>query len=139
MLAIVIVAILGQSLQNVMIALAAVGWASYARLLRGDILAIKEREFVDGARALGARSGRLIFRHILPNSLTTLLIVGSKTRAPARALVDMLGTTLPNATVTVLNDAGHMSPFTHPSAVNRMIAGHLAAQHQQAPAVPQEA
>ena len=60
----------------------------------------------------------------------TLLIVGSKTRAPARAVVDMLGATLPNATVTVLNDAGHMSPFTHPSAVNRMIAGHLAAQHQ---------
>ena len=58
----------------------------------------------------------------------TLLIVGSKTRAPARAVVDMLGATLPNATVTVLNDAGHMSPFTHPSAVNRMIAGHLAAQ-----------
>jgi pimeloyl-ACP methyl ester carboxylesterase len=67
----------------------------------------------------------------------TLLIVGSKTRAPARAVVDMLGGTLPNATVTVLNDAGHMSPFTHPSAVNRMIAGHLAAQ--QAPALPQEA
>ena len=60
----------------------------------------------------------------------TLLIVGSKTRAPARAVVDMLGATLPNATVTVLNDAGHMSPFTHPSAVNRMIAGHLASQHQ---------
>ena len=60
----------------------------------------------------------------------TLLIVGSKTRAPARAVVDMLGATLPNATVTVLNDAGHMSPFTHPSEVNRMIAGHLAAQRQ---------
>jgi peptide/nickel transport system permease protein len=76
-LAIVIVAILGQSLQNVMIALAAVGWASYARLLRGDILQIKQLEFVDGARALGAGNGRLIFRHILPNSLSTLLIIGS--------------------------------------------------------------
>lgn len=76
-LAIVIVSILGQSLQNVMIALAVVGWASYARLLRGDILQIKQREFVDGARALGARSGRLIFRHILPNSISTLLIIAS--------------------------------------------------------------
>lgn len=76
-LAIVIVAILGQSLQNVMIALAAVGWASYARLLRGDILQTKQLEFVDGARALGARNGRLIFRHILPNSLSSLLIIGS--------------------------------------------------------------
>ena len=76
-LAIVIVSILGQSLQNVMIALAAVSWASYARLLRGDILQIKQREFVDGARALGARSGRLIFKHILPNSISTLLIIAS--------------------------------------------------------------
>jgi pimeloyl-ACP methyl ester carboxylesterase len=60
----------------------------------------------------------------------TLLIVGGKTRAPTRAVVDMLGATLPNATVTVLKGAGHMSPFTHPSEVNRMIAGHLAARRQ---------
>lgn len=60
----------------------------------------------------------------------TLLIVGGKTRAPARAVIDMLSTTLPNATVTVLKGAGHMSPFTHPSEVNRLIAGHLAARRQ---------
>ncbi len=76
-LAIVIVSILGQSLQNVMIALAAVSWAGYARLLRGDILQIKEREFVDGARALGASNFRLIFRHVLPNSISTLLVIAS--------------------------------------------------------------
>ena len=51
----------------------------------------------------------------------TLLIVGSKTREPARAVVDMLGATLPNATVKVLRGAGHMSPFTHPSELNRLI------------------
>jgi pimeloyl-ACP methyl ester carboxylesterase len=60
----------------------------------------------------------------------TLLIVGGKTRAPARAVVDMLSATLPKATVTVLKNAGHMSPFTHPSEVNRLIAGHLAARRQ---------
>lgn len=76
-LAIVIVSILGQSLQNVMIALAIFGWAGYARLLRGDILQIKEREFVDGARALGASNFRLIFRHVLPNSITSLLVIAS--------------------------------------------------------------
>jgi len=76
-LAIVIVSILGQSLQNVMVALAIFGWAAYARLLRGDILQLKEQEFVDGARALGASSSRLIFRHILPNSIGTLLIIAS--------------------------------------------------------------
>jgi pimeloyl-ACP methyl ester carboxylesterase len=64
----------------------------------------------------------------------TLLIVGGKTRAPARAVVDMLSKALPNATMTVLKGAGHMSPFTHPSEVNRLIAGHLAAQRQQEPA-----
>ena len=58
----------------------------------------------------------------------TLLIVGGKTRAPARAIADMLGATLPNAALTVLKGAGHMSPFTHPSEVNRLIADHLAAQ-----------
>lgn len=76
-LAIVIVSILGQSLQNVMIALAIFGWAGYARLLRGDILQVKEREFVDGARALGASNFRLIFRHVLPNSITSLLVIAS--------------------------------------------------------------
>ena len=62
----------------------------------------------------------------------TLLIAGSKTRAPARAVVDMLGATLSNATVTVLKGAGHMSPFTHPSELNRLILGHLAAQRLSA-------
>lgn len=76
-LAIVIVAILGQSLQNVVIALTIFGWAGYARLLRGDILQLKEREFIDGARALGASNGRLIFRHILPNAVGPLIIIAS--------------------------------------------------------------
>jgi pimeloyl-ACP methyl ester carboxylesterase len=58
----------------------------------------------------------------------TLLIVGGKTRKPARAVVDLLGATLPNATVKVLKGAGHMSPFTHPSELNRLILDHLAAQ-----------
>jgi pimeloyl-ACP methyl ester carboxylesterase len=43
----------------------------------------------------------------------------------------MLSSALPNATMTVLKGAGHMSPFTHPSEVNRLIAGHLAAQHRR--------
>ncbi len=58
----------------------------------------------------------------------TLLIVGGKTRAPARAVIDMLATTLPNASVKVLKGAGHMSPFTHPSELNQLILAHLSAQ-----------
>ncbi|MGH6735953.1 MAG: alpha/beta fold hydrolase [Methyloceanibacter sp.] len=57
----------------------------------------------------------------------TLLIVGAKTRAPARAVIELLGGTLPNAKVETLKGAGHMSPFTHPAELNRMILDHLAA------------
>lgn len=76
-IAIVIVTILGQSLTNVMIAIMAVQWAAYARILRGDILAVKERDYVDGARALGARGPRVVGRHILPNALGPLLVIAS--------------------------------------------------------------
>ncbi len=76
-IAIVIVTILGQSLTNVMIAIMAVQWAPYSRILRGDILSIKERDFVDGARALGARGPRVVLRHILPNSLGPLMVIAS--------------------------------------------------------------
>jgi pimeloyl-ACP methyl ester carboxylesterase len=56
----------------------------------------------------------------------TLLIAGGRTRAPTRAVVDLLGATLPNATVAVLKGAGHMSPFTHPAELNRLILDYLA-------------
>ena len=71
-------------------------------------------------------------------TVPTLLIAGGKTPAPTRAVVDMLGATLPNAEVTVIKGAGHMSPFTHPSEVNRLIASHLAAQRQQSQAPPRQ-
>jgi pimeloyl-ACP methyl ester carboxylesterase len=56
----------------------------------------------------------------------TLLIAGGSTRAPARAVVDLLASTLPNVTVKILKGAGHMSPFTHPAEINRLICEHLA-------------
>jgi pimeloyl-ACP methyl ester carboxylesterase len=56
----------------------------------------------------------------------TLLIVGGRTRAPARAVVELLGLALPNATVETLKNAGHMSPFTHPAEINRLIVERLA-------------
>jgi pimeloyl-ACP methyl ester carboxylesterase len=58
----------------------------------------------------------------------TLLIAGSRTRAPARAVADLLAATLPNASLTILKGAGHMSPFTHPTELDRLIIGHLARQ-----------
>jgi peptide/nickel transport system permease protein len=76
-LAVVIVAIKGPGLTNVMFAVAAVSWPSYARLIRGDVLTIKERDFVAAARALGATDTRIILRHIIPNSIYPVLIVAS--------------------------------------------------------------
>ena len=55
----------------------------------------------------------------------TLLIAGSKTRAPTRAIADLLAGALPNARLAILPGAGHMSPFTHPAELNRLILDHL--------------
>lgn len=77
LLAVVIVAIAGPSLSHVMLSVTAVSWPSYARLLRGDVLAIKNREFVQASRALGASHGRVFFRHILPNCVYPLLVLAS--------------------------------------------------------------
>lgn len=76
-LAVVFVTIFGPSLFNSLFALAVVGWTTYARLFRGDILRVKNLEFVDGARALGATQGRVFLRHVLPNSIGSLVIVAS--------------------------------------------------------------
>ncbi len=77
LLAVVIVAVTGPSLNHVMYSVMAVSWPSYARLVRGDVLSVKERDFVTAARALGASDARILFRHILPNSIYPVLVVAS--------------------------------------------------------------
>lgn len=76
-LAMAISAALGPSLTNVMIAVALVSWPTYARLVRAQVLALREREFVEAARALGGTPGRIALRHLLPNTLPPLLVQGS--------------------------------------------------------------
>lgn len=76
-LAVVIVAVLGPSLSKVILAIAVVAWPSYARLLRGDVLSVKEREFVTAARALGANDFRILTKHVIPNSIYPVLVVAS--------------------------------------------------------------
>jgi peptide/nickel transport system permease protein len=76
-LAVVIVAVLGPGLEKVLIALSIVGWPGYARLLRGEILSVRERDFVEAARAMGASDFKIIARHVLPNSIYPVLIVAS--------------------------------------------------------------
>jgi peptide/nickel transport system permease protein len=74
LLAIAFTAVLGPGLDHVILALCLIGWTSYARLVRGEVLALKEQEFVQAARALGCKPGRVIARHLLPNLFPLLLI-----------------------------------------------------------------
>ena len=64
-----IMSVLGQGFQNVFIAIGVLGWATFARVVRGQILSVKSMEFVEAARAQGASDMRIIFRHVLPNSM----------------------------------------------------------------------
>jgi len=72
-----IVGTLGPGLKNVMIALVTLGWASYARVVRGLVLSMRERGFVRASRLLGAGDARLMFRHILPNVVPPVVILAS--------------------------------------------------------------
>lgn len=74
LLALAIVATLGPSISNAMLAITVVGVPSFARLIRASVLSLKEQAFVEAARALGAGDGRIIARHILPNSVSTVVV-----------------------------------------------------------------
>ena len=76
-LAMAIAGALGPSLNNAMIAIAVVTWPVYARLARGQVLSLREREFVEATRALGASPWRIIWRHLLPNSLAPIVVQAS--------------------------------------------------------------
>jgi peptide/nickel transport system permease protein len=76
-LAMAIAGALGPSLTNAIIAIAAVTWAVYARLTRGQILSLKRREFVEAARAMGASRVRILWRHLLPNVVAPLMVQAS--------------------------------------------------------------
>jgi len=76
-LAMAIVAVIGPSLRSVMIALSVVSWPSYARLIRGDILQVREEDYIEASRGIGASSGRVIIRHVLPNAIYPTLIMAS--------------------------------------------------------------
>lgn len=77
LLAIALVAALGSSPRNVVLALGLVGWTSYARVVRVDVLALKGREFVQSARVVGVSDLRIVLRHILPNVVSPVLVLGT--------------------------------------------------------------
>ncbi len=77
LLAIAFIAALGTGLQNVIIAIALASWAGYCRVVRGQFLSLKQREFIEAARILGMSDARIIFRHILPNALTPVIVMAT--------------------------------------------------------------
>jgi peptide/nickel transport system permease protein len=74
LLAIALVAVLGPSLTNVILALVVIGWVGYARLVRGQVLKVRELEYVQAARAVGAPTARVIVRHVVPATLSAVTV-----------------------------------------------------------------
>jgi peptide/nickel transport system permease protein len=102
LLAIAIVAGLGPGLRNAMVAIAIVGFPIYTRLVRGVVLSLREREFVEAARALGASDAVILRRHVLPHLLSPVIVafsldVGAKILATAGLSFLGLGTQPPTA------------------------------------------
>jgi peptide/nickel transport system permease protein len=77
LLALTINAIVGLGLRNIILSLSAAGWVVYARVVRAEVLAVKQRDFIHAAAALGAGGGRLLFRHVLPNVAPSIIVVAS--------------------------------------------------------------
>lgn len=77
LLAIAVIGVLGPSLRNIVIVIGVSSWVVYARVVRAEVLSIREREFVQAAIALGSRDGRILIRHVLPNAFTPWLVVAT--------------------------------------------------------------
>lgn len=75
--AIAIMTVLGPGVINIFIAIGVLGWASFARIFRGSILSIKNKEFIEAARALGASNFRIIVKHIFPNAFAPIIVYGT--------------------------------------------------------------
>jgi peptide/nickel transport system permease protein len=89
LLAIAVVAILGPGLRNAMIAIGIVYIPHYARVVRGAVLAVRARDYVEAARALGARDGRIMWQHVLPNTLAPVIV--QTTLNVGSAIIDTAG------------------------------------------------
>jgi peptide/nickel transport system permease protein len=76
-LALAVVAVLGPSLFNLIMVLGVTGWVQYARIVRAEVLVLKDREFVQAARALGASTLRILCRHLLPNVTSSVVVISS--------------------------------------------------------------
>jgi peptide/nickel transport system permease protein len=120
LLAIAFVAFLGPGIFNLILALCIGGWVGYARLVRAQVLAVREREFVEAARALGASDWRILTRHILPNIIQPVIVqaaIGMAGAVLAEATMSFLGLGVPPPTASwgsMLNDGrSHLFDAPH--------------------------
>jgi peptide/nickel transport system permease protein len=111
---------MGPGLGNLIVALAISGWVGYARLVRAQVMAVKEREFVEAARALGASDLRIAMRHLLPNIVQPLIVqaaIGMAGAVLAEATLSFLGLGVPPPAASwgaMLNDArSHLFDSPH--------------------------
>jgi peptide/nickel transport system permease protein len=119
LLAIALVAVLGPSLVNVVLALSVIGWVGYARLVRGQALRTRELEFVQAARASGASSARIVVRHILPTAIPAVVVqatLGMAGAIIAEAALSFLGLGVqpPTPSWGTMLDAGRAHLFDAP-------------------------
>jgi peptide/nickel transport system permease protein len=119
LLAIALVAVLGPSLVNVVLALSVIGWVGYARLVRGQALRARELEFVQAARACGASSARIVLRHILPTAIPAVVVqatLGMAGAIIAEAALSFLGLGVqpPTPSWGTMLDAGRAHLFDAP-------------------------
>lgn len=101
--AIAILAVLGTGLQNVILTLGIVTWVTYGRVVRGQVLSWKEKEFVEAARSIGARDISIMIKHILPNTFAPIIVIASFAVAAAiltEATLSFLGLGVPPSVPT---------------------------------------
>ena len=119
LLAIALVAVLGPSLTHVVMALAAIGWVSYARLVRGQVLKVRALEYVQAARAIGAPESRVLSRHVVPAALSAVTVqatLGMAGAIIAEASLSFLGLGVqpPTPSWGTMLDAGRSHLFDAP-------------------------
>ena len=119
LLAIALVAVLGPSLTNVVLALSVIGWVGYARLVRGQALRTRELDYVQAARALGASGPRIVLRHVLPTAIPAVIVqstLGMAAAIIAEASLSFLGLGVqpPTPSWGTMLDAGRAHLFDAP-------------------------
>lgn len=119
LLAIALVAVMGPSLTNVVLALVVIGWVGYARLVRGQVLKIRELEYVQAARALGAPVSRVLWRHVIPATVPAVIVqatIGMAGAIIAEASLSFLGLGVqpPTPSWGTMLDAGRSHLFDAP-------------------------